>query len=90
MAVLGWVMGLGTLWIVCACTVGLVLGGVILRSGVVRVVPVSRRPVPPAAADLVPSPRTPSLPRREPRLGSPASTVRRAADAPGRRKSHSG
>lgn len=66
MAVLGWVMGLGTLWIVCACTVGLVLGGVILRSGVVRVTPASRRSTVRSTANLVLSPRTASYLQREP------------------------
>lgn len=47
MAVLGWVMGLGTLWIVCAWVVAVLLGGVILRSGTVRTAP--SVPLPPGA-----------------------------------------
>ena len=36
MLVLGWVMGVGTLWVVSAWVIAVVLGGVILRSGTVR------------------------------------------------------
>lgn len=60
MAVLGWVMGLGTLWIVCAWVVAVLLGGVILRSGTVRTAP--SVPLPPGAPSSGPA-SVPAPPR---------------------------
>lgn len=67
MAVLGWVVGVGALWIGCAWGVAVVLGGMIVRSRSDRRVRPSTVPAPrgPAAADLVPRPRGP---RRELRV----------------------
>lgn len=63
MAVLGWVIALGTLWVACAWGVAVVLGRVIVRSRARRC---ALDPLPgPAAADPVARSR---VPRRGPRV----------------------
>ena len=84
MAVLGWVMALGALWVACAWGVAVVLGGVIVRSRAERRATVAApgtllAPRIAVAADLVPRQRTP---RREPRV-SCARTGRSAGRGPG-------